>query len=180
MHPRNREPVAHFITFRCYGTWLHGDERGSVSRVGPRMHGEPLNAPDSVRVDIESAALRARPMSMETPAMRATVLTAMREVCVHRDWVLDAANVRTNHVHAVVGAGSGDVSPERIMNDLKAYATRSLRRAGLVPLGAPVWSRHGSTKRVWTPDDLTAVRAYVLDVQGEDLGAVYDRERDPR
>jgi hypothetical protein len=25
-------PLAYLITFRCYGTWLHGDERGSVDR----------------------------------------------------------------------------------------------------------------------------------------------------
>ena len=25
-------PLAILITFRCYGTWLHGDERGSVDR----------------------------------------------------------------------------------------------------------------------------------------------------
>src|SRR2546421_10613910 len=25
-------PIAYLITFRCYGTWLHGDERGSVDR----------------------------------------------------------------------------------------------------------------------------------------------------
>jgi hypothetical protein len=23
-------PLAYLITFRCYGTWLHGDARGSV------------------------------------------------------------------------------------------------------------------------------------------------------
>jgi hypothetical protein len=25
-------PLAFLITFRSYGTWLHGDERGSVNR----------------------------------------------------------------------------------------------------------------------------------------------------
>ncbi len=25
-------PLAYFITFTCCGTWLHGDERGSVDR----------------------------------------------------------------------------------------------------------------------------------------------------
>jgi hypothetical protein len=23
-------PLAYLTTFRCYGTWLHGDDRGSV------------------------------------------------------------------------------------------------------------------------------------------------------
>ena len=25
-------PLAYLISFRCYGTWLHGDERGSIDR----------------------------------------------------------------------------------------------------------------------------------------------------
>ena len=25
-------PLAYLITFRCYGTWLHGDKRGSIDR----------------------------------------------------------------------------------------------------------------------------------------------------
>src|SRR5437588_6892285 len=29
-------PLAHLITFRCYGTWLHGDERGAVDRLHNR------------------------------------------------------------------------------------------------------------------------------------------------
>ena len=49
---------------------------------------------------------------------RATVLDALREVCLHREWGLLAAHVRTNHVHAVVEA---EVRPEKIMNDFKSY-----------------------------------------------------------
>jgi hypothetical protein len=29
-------PLAYFITFRAYGTWLHGDKRGSVDRHNNR------------------------------------------------------------------------------------------------------------------------------------------------
>jgi hypothetical protein len=25
-------PLGYLITFRCYGTWLHGDDRGSIDR----------------------------------------------------------------------------------------------------------------------------------------------------
>ena len=28
----NEFPLAYLITFRCYGTWVHGDERGSMDR----------------------------------------------------------------------------------------------------------------------------------------------------
>ena len=33
--------LAYFITFRCYGTWLHGDERGSVDRFH-NIYGMPF------------------------------------------------------------------------------------------------------------------------------------------
>jgi hypothetical protein len=28
----NEFPLAYLITFRCYGTWVHGDDRGSMDR----------------------------------------------------------------------------------------------------------------------------------------------------
>ena len=37
----NAEPAGHFLTFRTYGTWLHGDARGSVDRFH-NVPGEPL------------------------------------------------------------------------------------------------------------------------------------------
>jgi hypothetical protein len=30
-------PIAYFITFTTYGTWLHGDERGSVDKGHNRV-----------------------------------------------------------------------------------------------------------------------------------------------
>jgi len=32
-----RIPLAYLITFRSYGTWLHGDERGSVDRFSQHL-----------------------------------------------------------------------------------------------------------------------------------------------
>jgi hypothetical protein len=38
-------PLAYLITFRAYGTWLHGDKRGSVNRFHNRF-GTSLIAPN--------------------------------------------------------------------------------------------------------------------------------------
>ena len=35
-------PLGFLITFRCYGTWLHGDERGSIDRGHNSPGEEPL------------------------------------------------------------------------------------------------------------------------------------------
>ena len=43
---RNEEfPLAYLITFRSYGTWLHGDSRGSVDRFHNR-YGTPRLPPN--------------------------------------------------------------------------------------------------------------------------------------
>jgi hypothetical protein len=38
-------PLAYFISFRSYGTWLHGDERGSIDRFHNR-YGSPYIPPN--------------------------------------------------------------------------------------------------------------------------------------
>jgi REP element-mobilizing transposase RayT len=48
------------------------------------------------------------------------VLNSMQQVCSHRDWILLAAHVRTNHVHVVVTTGD---TAEQVMNTLKSYAS---------------------------------------------------------
>ncbi|MCC6675828.1 MAG: transposase [Phycisphaerales bacterium] len=152
-------PVAYFISFRTYGTWLHGDERGSVDRE----HNEfdtPLIAPQrALRLWEQSTA--------GTPVVlaqnrRAVVDSAIRAVCAHRGWHLHQLNVRTNHVHAVVTAAK---APEPIMNAFKAWSTRRLREQRLIGPDGRVWSRHGSTVYLFTPEKLAEKCAYVRDGQ---------------
>jgi len=47
-------------------------------------------------------------------------LEAILGVCKHRGWIAHAVHVRRTHVHAVV---SGDLPPEKMLADFKAYAT---------------------------------------------------------
>lgn len=42
------QPLAYFITFRTHGTWLHGDQRGSVDRHGRNVFGADRIALDPV------------------------------------------------------------------------------------------------------------------------------------
>ena len=81
-------------------------------------------------------------------------------------YVLIAINVRTNHVHIVVSCGG---TPERAMDSFKAYATRALRAAGLAMSDQSVWSRHGSTRYLWTDEHITAAVDYVDNGQGSEL-----------
>ncbi len=37
-------PLAYLITIRCYGSWLHGDQKGSVGRYEFNAYGSPRMA----------------------------------------------------------------------------------------------------------------------------------------
>jgi len=102
---------------------------------------------------------------------RQVVRDAIQAVCVHREWSLLAAHVRTTHVHAVVAA---DAHPQRIMVDFKAYASRALIRVALGNSETKRWSRHGSMRYLWEQENVRDAASYVLSGQGEPM-AVFDR-----
>jgi len=160
--------VTYLITFACYGRHLHGDEVGSVDRKH-KLYGSRLVGADSKRTSAESQRMEQPPYDMDQ-SRRDAVLAAVRERCGNRDWTLFAAHVRTNHVHIVVDA---DIPPERIMNDVKAYASRCLNRLGLDDPTRKRWARHGSTRWLWKPEDVSAAIRYVVDEQGDPI-AVFD------
>lgn len=155
-------PIAFLITFRCYGTWLHGDERGSTDPAH-RGFGDDRTQRDDWRVAFERRELRHAPVALDDHR-RALVARTIAEVCRHRRWGLLAQNVRTNHVHVLVSAVG---EPELVLNALKSWCTRRLRETGLCAPGQRMWSRHGSTVYVWTEEQLTRCRSYVVDGQDE-------------
>jgi REP element-mobilizing transposase RayT len=155
----------YLITFRCYGTWLHGDERGSVDRRYHNQFGTPNIAPNS-RKALREAGLQKHEPFLLGPEERMIVESAIRGLCELRSYGLFALNVRTNHVHAVT---SNSGAPERMMDSLKAYATKELRARGLIDQNRKPWSRHGSTRYLWTDDHVSQAVEYVLYGQGDEL-----------
>jgi REP element-mobilizing transposase RayT len=95
---------------------------------------------------------------------RDAVLAALLERCSERKWNLLAAHVRTNHIHLVIEA---EIRPERIMNDLKSYASRYLSRLELDEPERRRWARHGSTRWLWRIENVSTAIQYVLEKQGE-------------
>ena len=160
----NEFPLAYFISFRTYGTWLHGDERGSVNRK-QNKYGTPRIAPNQRLRNAERKLLKHPPITLDA-YQRPVVEKAVREVCAHRGYKLLAINVRTNHVHTVVSA---QVEPEPILQAFQAYATRKLREAGLLPRKVKPWSRHGSTPYLWKERHVERAIDYVLNGQGDEL-----------
>src|SRR6266481_3254479 len=148
----NEFPLAYLITLRTYGTWLHGDERGSMDRKN-NVYGTSKIAPN-------------RPFRMSNARQRHVVEEAIREVCEHRPYVLRAINARTNHVHTVVTAMQ---DPEPVLDAFKAYATRALRITRLLSSKVKPWGRHGSTVYLWKEKDVAKAIEYVMLGQGDDL-----------
>jgi len=157
-------PLAYFITFTTYGTWLHGDARGSVD-PDHRVYGTPFVAPDPQRVE-QTSGRRRHTSVLLNPARRKIVEEAIRDVCNHRDWTRHAMNVRRNHVHVVVSA---EESPERVMNTLKSWLTRRMVEAGALPAKTKAWTRHGSTRYLWNAEQVANACRYVVEGQGQDL-----------
>jgi REP element-mobilizing transposase RayT len=158
------QPLGYLITIRTYGTWLHGEDRGSVDRRNYHRYGDPGMPPNKKLLTDEQDELRHGPVTLN-PAQRAVVESAIREVCEHRRFELHAVNARSNHVHSVVGAAC---KPEHVMNGFKAYATRKMREGGLLSSDAKAWARHGSTPYLWTEEDLERAIDYVLNGQGDE------------
>ena len=158
-------PLAYLITIRTFGTWLHGDDRGSMDRHGKNIYGAP-RIPGNAKLHYQMQRERATPAFLLDGRQRACVEAAIRSVCLNRGFGLSAINVRTNHAHAVISASA---RPESIINALKANATRELRAQGLVAADVPVWSRGGSRRYLWKTHHVDAAIEYVLHGQGPDL-----------
>ena len=65
-------PLGYLITFRCYGTWLHGDERGSIDRFHNRYKTPYLPRSDSKRAR-NQRALRSEALILDAEHVRASI-----------------------------------------------------------------------------------------------------------
>ena len=161
----NESPLAYLITFRTYGTWLHGDERKSVDRHDKNIYASPKILPSANLKSQMSENVSGQVVVLDG-RQRAVVESAIKSACKHRGHSIYALNVRTNHVHCVVNAAG---KPEPVMNRFKSNCTRELREAGLVRSDQQVWSRGGSTRYLWKPKHVESAIDYVLYGQGDDL-----------
>ena len=162
-------PLGYLITFRTYGSWLHGDRRGSVDRHQNR-YGAPLIPPNQNWLHHNQRSLRYEPVKL-TRTQRALIKKSIEQTCELRGWRMHITNVRTNHVHSVVTAACG---PSRILNALKANATRELREAGLWLSSGSPWADRGSKRYLWTEEHLMKAIDYVELDQGDSLPVLKD------
>ncbi|MCX7116007.1 MAG: transposase [Gammaproteobacteria bacterium] len=172
MLPEKAIPLAYFITFTCYGTWLHGEKPTSVDR----LHNTP--GTDFLSFNAKRSQLIKKRISEASylldESRRSVVLQSIIEVCRYRQWVLLAAHVRSNHVHLVIHAIS---QPEHMMNTIKSYASRYLNEAKLDEDRVNRWTRHGSTQYLWKEAEVEATIQYVIHEQGLPMAVFENKDR---
>ena len=157
----------YLITFTTYGTWLHGDRRGFVDLEHNRV-GDPVRTEHRSLHEKSEQAMKSKPYTLDEAA-RNVVLAAIRQHAEFRGWSLLAVHVRSNHVHVVV---AGEATPERMMTEFKAYASRALNALDSV---SHRWTRHGSTLWLKAEDSICRAVEYVVEEQG-DLMSVWCAE----
>jgi REP element-mobilizing transposase RayT len=151
------EPLAYFLTWTTYGTWLPGDERCWTKRnVG-------LRSPNPVKQRIAQSRMTEKPCLLDAP-QRQLVESVIAEHCKYRAWNLHAVNCRTNHVHAVISANQ--IHPDRVMQQLKTWASRKLKETSNANR-RKWWTERGSKRYINSLDDLEAAVLYVRDAQNK-------------
>jgi len=148
------DPLAYFLTWPTYGTWLPGDPRGWVE------YHRGWKLPDPILL-FESRLRMQEDACILTVDERQLAEAQTRETCEFRGWKLFAVNCRSNHMHLVVGAR--DTSPTKIRVDVKAWCTRRLKANN--PGRTLWWAEGGSQRHIFDEDSLETVIQYVLSAQ---------------
>ena len=149
------DPLAFFLTWSTYGSWLPGDARGWTEY----HHGWQMPAP---ALELECHARMTEDSVRLNPLERKTVEIQVAETCQHRGWTLHAVNCRSNHIHVVVTAFN--TKPKKVRIDLKAYATRSLR-SNYDSDRENWWAERGSIRHIHNESTLEAAIMYTLVAQ---------------
>ncbi len=153
---KHDEPLAYFVTWTVYGTFLQGDIRGWRRRRKGEQFPQPILAQwrrDRLKHSIQ----------LLNAAQQSTVEQVIDRHCEIRGWKLWTKSARTNHVHVVVTALG--YAGNKVRDQLKANATRGLREHWEEFRNRPVWTMLGDWECINSQDDLEKVILYASDVQ---------------
>ncbi len=149
------EPIAFFITWTTYGTWLPGDDRGWRRRGDGER--KPPNQPF---MEMARADMKETPFFL-SPADRVVVENTIARHCDIRSWILHTVRARSNHVHVVVTAP--DYDPETVRDQFKAWCTRHLHASNSGR--KRFWTEGASCRCINRVEDLESAIVYVKDAQ---------------
>ncbi|GHT31926.1 hypothetical protein FACS189427_05720 [Planctomycetales bacterium] len=162
------EPLAYFITFTTFGTWLHGDSRGFV------IDGIPgIQQGNAAILRYRKEHLTQEPFYLSA-SERLLADNLIRQFSEEQGWTLHALSVRSNHLHIVVtvnnrltieaavcGCPSAKLTIDQTMRSIKSLVTRELRKRGIISADKKVWTKYGSTKYIFDEHYLQNAIRYV-------------------
>jgi REP element-mobilizing transposase RayT len=151
----NLEPLAFFITWTVYGTFLQGDLRGW------RKRGSGHQLPEPRLMNWRESRLKHRVLLLNEE-QRECVRYEIQRHCDHRKWSLRGVAIRSNHVHVVVAANE---SGSKVRDQLKANCTRGLRSKWPVFLDRDIWTHGGDWQCVNDEEGLERVLIYTTEAQ---------------
>jgi REP element-mobilizing transposase RayT len=158
MAPFLLEPLAFFLTWTTYASWLPGDRRGWADGGGFRVPNPRLRRLAASRCLGDRVVLGT--------AARGIVERIIADHCRRRGWHLHAVHCRTEHVHVVVTADGRP--PHVVIGELKAWSSRAL--ADLATASGQsrwrrTWTRGGSCRRLYDVTSVEHVVTYVRECQ---------------
>jgi REP element-mobilizing transposase RayT len=153
--PRMQDPLAYFLTWPTYGTWLPGTENGWVDFK------DGWQLPDMKRLR-ESKAKMKESVCLLGANEQEIVERQIVETCKFRQWSLFAVECRSNHLHTVVGAKETD--PMKIRKDIKAWCSRRLNEESQQQR-VNWWAERGSVRWIFDEYGLDNVARYVNESQ---------------
>ena len=166
MADETNDPITLFITWTAYGSWLPGDSRGWKHW----QKGEQLPQP---RLEDWCTGRMKEKAVLLNEQQRKVAENVIREHADIRGWELHAVSVRSNHVHVVTTVVPKTGNQEhrvadgikRVRDELKANATRVLKRLANPIANEKVWTKGGDIQFIDSDDDLELVVIYVNEAQ---------------
>ncbi len=150
------DPIAYFITWTVYGTFLQGDDRWWRDRTEGSTPPQPkLERWHRDRLNHDVILL--------SDAQRELAEEEIERLGKYRGWRIWTAAARTNHIHVIVTAP--EHSPKQVRDQLKANCTRVLREAYPIFVARPIWTVGGDRKPIYTKEALDRAIIYVSEAQ---------------
>ena len=149
-------PLAYFITWTVYGTFLPGDERWW-------RHRQQGASGPSVGLRQWTKDRLVHPIKLLTSDERIACESAIDEICDFRGWTQWARSARTNHVHVLL-TGT-DKKPELIRDQIKAKCTLEIRKTNLSFVDRPIWTKRGDIEFIDTEDEINECQIYINEAQ---------------
>jgi REP element-mobilizing transposase RayT len=162
------------LTNTTYGTWLPGDERGSVTsvrglrpedrltilRIEHDLPGTPYEDPIPNLKRLSELQMKGPPVWLNVEKAE-VILTQVQETCAFRKWLLRSVAIMSNHWHVVIQVPD-DPKPRKVLADLKAWMSRRLNDQFGEPESGTWWTGKGSKRKLSDEKALENAIQYVL------------------